>query len=88
MKVKLLGKIYSVVFKPLKDARGYCDPPDQRNKTIWIDSSLTDEEQLEVILHELIHAVDWPLSEEFCEARARDIARVLWRLGYRRSEPT
>jgi hypothetical protein len=44
---------------------------------------LQGEEKLEVVIHELVHAAGWHIDEEFTEIFAKDVARVLWRLGYR-----
>lgn len=41
---------------------------------------------LETIIHETLHACNWHASEELVETTARDIARFLWRLGYRRKK--
>ena len=41
------------------------------------------EERLEVLIHEMLHAAYWDLDESAIEGAAADVARVLWRLGYR-----
>lgn len=91
MIVSLLSRRWKLVFRPLgrikfdgEGIRGYCSSPDQPNKTIEIDSRLEGEEELEVLLHEMGHAANWSLSEEHITQQSRDIAKVLWRLGYRR----
>lgn len=85
-----MGKRWNLRFLPLgrlrvngHQVRGLCDAPSQSNKEILIDSRLKDREQLEVVLHELLHAVDWHQSEEAISRQAADISRVLWKLGYR-----
>lgn len=86
MFVTLMGRRYRLQFCRLgrQQARGTCDPPSIRGKQIRIDERLADEEQLEVILHELLHACDWRADEDHITEQAEDMARVLWRLGYRR----
>jgi len=61
MHITLMGRRYRLQFCRLgrEQARGICDPPSIRGKQIRIDERLKDEEQLEVILHELLHACDW-----------------------------
>lgn len=82
--VTVRGKRWKLMFIPLRgDADGTCDPPDATGKAIRINSSLNDERRLEVIIHELLHAGHWYISEEAVEETARDIARALWRIGYR-----
>lgn len=89
MKIKLLGKCWNLVRKPLQNCDGLCDNPKVANKTITVDSRLKGQRELEILLHEMLHAVDWHKDEEsFIEPVAEDIARALWRLGYRKaSEP-
>jgi hypothetical protein len=88
MRVKLLGKFWNLVYgDPGRDADGKCSPPDLPNKTITIRKSLTKERELEILIHEMLHAVDWHKDEEhFIQPAAEDIARVLWKLGYRRNK--
>lgn len=40
----------------------------------------------EYMLHEMRHAADWGQSEEFVSREAKDVARILWRLGWRPRE--
>lgn len=66
-------------------SRGDCDPPNVPNKEIRVCSTLPLEEELEVTLHEFMHAMLWDLSEEMVEEASRDAARLLWRLGWRKA---
>ena len=99
MKSKLLHKIWDVVFVTRKnlqgrkkakansldeDDRGDCDHPGTKNKKIRIATDLPPMEELEVTIHEALHACDWYKDEEWVETVADDIARLLWKLGYRR----
>jgi hypothetical protein len=86
MKIKLLGKVWTLIRKPLVAADGYCDHPQTQAKKIVIDSRLKDRRELEVLIHEMLHAVDWHKDEHsFIEPVAEDVARALWRLGYRKA---
>ena len=38
---------------------------------------------LETIIHECLHVESWSKSEKAVERTAREVARLLWRLGYR-----
>jgi hypothetical protein len=84
MQVTVRRKYWDLRFEELDEVRGLCDPPDSIGKTIRIDSRLAGEEQLEVICHEVGHASFWMIDEESIEEFGRDIAKILWRLGYRR----
>lgn len=86
MRVKLLGKFWNLIYGKLpRDADGLCSSPLLPNKTITIRKSLTGERELEILIHEMLHAVDWHKDEDdFISPAAADIARVLWKLGYRK----
>lgn len=85
MVVSILGKRWKFGFVPMfKCVDGVCDSPDTEGKGIRINRTLRDEALLETIIHECLHAADWTKAEEFIEAEARDIAHILWRLGYRK----
>ncbi len=84
MKIKLHGKIWEYREVPNLGGRGDIDPPHQEGKQVRILSNLDGEEELEVILHELLHGCAWILTEDWVETTAEDIAKILWRLGYRK----
>jgi hypothetical protein len=85
MRVQVRGKRYKLAFKSLKNKNylGLCDSPYEPNKQIVIDKELSGVLLLDTLVHELLHASCWDLSEESVESAASDIAAVLWRLGYR-----
>ena len=67
---------------------GKCDPPDQPNKGIRVLATLKGEKELDTIIHEALHAAAWTvLDEGFVDQTAEDLARLLWRLGYRKVHP-
>lgn len=89
MRIKVMGKMWNLSFPRLDITkhRGLCDPPNLPNKSIKVACQLKDEESLEVLVHELIHSSGWSLlSEDYVSEFSRDLARVLWRLGYRRNQ--
>jgi predicted SprT family Zn-dependent metalloprotease len=69
------------------NAAGWAYLPDAKNpqmkRKILIDDRLKGRSLLETIIHECLHACFPQLSEETVTEAARDIARVLWLLGYR-----
>jgi len=66
-----------------KDRKGQCDEPKLKGKTIEIPigDSLAD---LDVQIHEAIHASFWELDEESVTIAGMNISKFLWRLGWRR----
>lgn len=87
MRVRILGKFWDFVRVPgnlLRGADGDCDPPSAKGKRIRVWDKLNGERELAVTIHEALHAADWHKDEEWVEQVGEDIARLLWRLGYRR----
>lgn len=85
MQVKIRGKKWNLRFARLRKDLGYCQPPDKPNKEILIRSSLKGEELLDTLIHEILHAGDWDKDEPWVDEVATDMARILWKLGYRRN---
>lgn len=46
--------------------------------------SLQGQRELEVLLHEALHAALWDLDEEVVTETAEDLSRLLWGEGYRK----
>lgn len=86
MRIKLLGKYWNLVRtgKIPPGKWGDCDDPTETGKTIRVHSKLKGKLELEILLHEILHAVDWSKDEDWVENTAHDIAAVFWKLGYRR----
>jgi len=61
--------------------------PHQRPK-ILIDTRLTGRARLETEIHEALHACFPQVCEETITESGRDLARVLYALGYRLVEPS
>jgi len=83
MHIVIMGRRYLLRDVPNLGERGECDSPRLPRKEIRIRSTLSGEERLEVILHELMHAAAWDFDEEFVEKFGADVARILTRLGYK-----
>lgn len=67
------------VTRPMKK-RGEADSV---RKEVRISGDMKGEKLLDTIIHEALHVGCWDLDEEVVEEVATDIARLLWRLGYR-----
>lgn len=82
-----MSRYWRLRFARLLFHRGDCDAPTRAKKEIRVDPRLQDEERLEVLIHEMVHAAGWHIDESFVEQFAADAARALWRLGYRDKQP-
>jgi hypothetical protein len=67
-----------------KDLCGQCDDPTVTDKAIKVSKKLVGRDELDTILHECLHACFWHLDEGIVEQASTDLARALWRLGYRK----
>ena len=90
MLITILGKRWNFrrQHKLTLDGRkvdGKCDPPTMPRKEIVIDERLTGERELDVIVHEMLHAAGWHLDHGYVTEFASDVARVLTKLGYQRT---
>jgi hypothetical protein len=90
---KLGGKVWPVKFTRLRgNAVGWTFLADTKNpdvqEKILIDERayLKGRSGLELLIHELLHALNPSFSEEAVTEQAADIARVLWVLKWRRKE--
>lgn len=66
----------------LGELDGNCDT----DTKFWIilERDLSKRIGLETAIHEALHACSWKTEEEKVEQTAKDIARFLWNLGYRK----
>jgi len=75
------GRKYHLMFDELD---GNCDTDDK----YWliVERDLNKRIGLETIIHESLHACCWSASEEKVTQTARDIARLLWNMNFRRQD--
>jgi len=73
------GVKYHIIAEELD---GNCDT----DTKFWlvINRDLTKKVGLETSIHEALHACNWSANEEKVTMTAKDIARFLWNLGYRK----
>lgn len=86
MRIKVRNRFWTFRRVKSRGADGECDPPTSLKREIRVNPDLTGVDELDVILHELLHASQWDLAEEAVAEIATDISRVLWRLGYRKGQ--
>lgn len=56
---------------------GSCDPPDRKPRFILISDGLSPERELDVFIHEMLHAALWDLDETAVAETATDMARAI-----------
>lgn len=62
---------------------GLCTSPKTKEPHLFICTDLKTKTGLTTAIHESLHACSFLKSEVRVERTAKDIARLLWRLGYR-----
>ena len=75
------GRKYHVCLDRLD---GWADQQDDDKKWLLVNRDLGTKAGMETAIHEALHACDWKARENEVTLTARDIARFLWRLGFRR----
>ncbi len=78
------GKVFDVSFEG--STEGYCVAAHQKRGEVVLCEERPPKQFLETAIHEAMHALNWSIGEPIIEERARELARWLWRLGYRREE--
>jgi len=64
---------------------GYTESPGMIvEPELYVDATLKGQQHLEIAVHESLHACFDAATEEQVKRCGKDIARFLWRLGYRR----
>jgi len=87
MRVRILGRYWRIEWCDrceIGDDLGACEKPEYSDRTIYFANKQPPRTLLETAIHEALHAAKWDLPHKWVETTAADIARLLWRLGYRR----
>ena len=85
MRVKIGNKYWNLIFTKLDETTGWeCYSPDTVNKQIRISNDIPDEEELDIVIHEFLHAADWSKDEEWVEQIAYDLSHILLKLGWKK----
>jgi hypothetical protein len=83
--ITIRGRRWRLKYKRLpRDEFGRCDAPDTPEKCIFIRKGIKGRQELDTLIHEMLHAALWDLDETAVNDTARDIAVALWRIGYRK----
>ena len=76
MRVRILGQYWDFAFAPnMGPNYGFCD---YDKRKIRVQSSLTGEQLIEIAAHEVLHAAEPNLTEEFVTAYSKDLAKILF----------
>jgi hypothetical protein len=78
-KIQKTGKISSNLW-------AYCTDPKFTNRLIKIHKILENYEELETLIHEMLHACFWDLDEEVITEVGKDLSNALWKIGYRKQK--
>jgi hypothetical protein len=86
MRVRLGNRYWSLRFSGnLKDFGSMQDGGTADSRIIRIGTWQGEQDTLDTVIHEALHCSRPELDEQAVDATARDLSRLLWRLGYRRS---
>ena len=90
MILSLLGKRWKVKYvnRLPKDMLAFCHGPSTPRKEIRFISSIrkNPDLHLEVAIHEMLHALDWPKDEDWVTCAAHDMAVALKQMGFIKEE--
>lgn len=80
--IQIRGQRWRIRFVPnLGDCEGVCEKP---TRTIRIALGYPDEQTMDSVIHEVLHAALWDLDEEAVEETANAVSSALAKLGWRR----
>lgn len=65
---------------------GDCSNPFLPGRIIRYHVGLKGRVRLDVLIHEMLHGCFWDVNEHGIEEAATDIARILWRFGFRNDD--
>ena len=71
------GKRYKLEYSDIK-TNGECTSPNEPKRTIRLRIGLKTKDRFDTLLHEIIHAALWDLSEEAVAELATDATKILF----------
>ena len=87
--IDLRGRRYRVEFVSSSqlgqgDWDGDCDSPTSHKKRIRVRKDIKSKRRLlEVLVHEVIHALNWDKDEQAVVEESAAVAATLWKAGFR-----
>jgi len=86
MRVRIGGKYWTLRFSGnLRDYGSMVEPCHVPMRMSRPSAWPGEQDTLDTIIHEALHCARPELDEAAVDATARDLSRLLWRLGYRRT---
>ena len=86
MRVRRGNRYWTLRFSGnLKDFGSMQDGGTADSRIIRIGTWQGEQDTLDTVIHEALHCSRPELDEQAVDATARDLSRLLWRLGYRRT---
>lgn len=79
------GRRFIISAERPRKMRGYCEDPKSPEKMINIPVRGKSQDNLTTIIHEGLHACLWDTAEDSVEETSESIAKLLWRLGWRKT---
>lgn len=67
-----------------RDSWGICTDPSFTKREIKIHKALKGAKEFEILIHEMLHACFWDIDENVIKEVGKDIAKGLWKMGYRK----
>jgi hypothetical protein len=84
MRVRLGGKYWTLRFVAnMRDYGDMHDPGHLKGRIIRIGTWPSEQDRMDTLIHEALHCIRPELDEAAVADTATDIARLLWKLGYR-----
>ena len=78
--IRIAGKAWRIEYAPIGDW-GHCEYGScRRTRRIRINPNQSDGDLLDTLIHEMLHAQDWALSEDAVGPRATEIKTAILRL--------
>ncbi len=85
VQVRLAGKRWTIHRRRFRVRDGTCDHPEKPFRTLVVDATLHGLRELDIYIHECLHACAWEvLREEAVVSAASGAAELLWLLRWRR----
>jgi hypothetical protein len=84
VRAKIGGKRWEIVFTNCISSKldGDCYPPNGKTRKIRVRKNLPQERELEILIHEVLHAALWIVDEQVIEQTAKDLQTILSERGY------
>jgi len=87
LRIRIRRKYWTLRYVANFGADGECDEPQARSKLIRVRAGLPPKRELEVLVHEMLHAGLWDVSEDTIDRIAADVTERLAAIGWKKVKP-